>query len=499
MTEAVQAGPATIAAVDLGSNSFHMLVARPDGEELIVLDRLREMVQLARGLGADHTLDTAAQQRALECLARFGQRLRGLPSHAVRAVGTNTLRSARDAGAFLQAAEQALGHPIDVISGVEEARLVYLGVAHSVAAGGERRLVLDIGGGSTELIIGRGFRPERMESLHMGCISYTERWFPNGTINAKCLHKAQLAARLEIEPLAQQFRRAGWDAVIGASGTMKALARVAQEAGWCDEGITRKAAAQALDALLQAGDAAAFKPGALSAQRRAVFPGGAVIVHSLFEALGLERIHVADGALREGLLYDQRGRLHHEDVRGRSVRGLAGRYHVDEDHAARVADTATALHAQLRGGGAPEDDALLLEWGARLHEVGLDIAHAQYHKHGAYVIEHADLPGFSRQEQRLLASLVRAHRRKFPASAFDALPSRRRADMRRLALMLRLAVLLHRGRNPEPLPPTTLKADGEHLRLRFPRGWLEAHPLTRADLEQEAAWLEAAGLKLGFA
>jgi len=490
----------TVAAVDLGSNSFHMLVARPNGAELVVVDRLREMVRLAAGLDEQRHLDRDAQRRALDCLERFGQRLRDMPQGSVRAVGTNTLRSAHNAGEFIEAAERALGHPIEIISGVEEARLIYLGVAQSTPGHTGPRLVMDIGGGSTELIIGQGFEPHRMESLYMGCVSMSRRHFPDGTISTKRWQRALLAARQELEPLEASYRDLGWEEVIGASGTIRAVRSVVQDAGWSPTGISRESLVRLAEELLKAGEVDKLKLGGLSAERAPVFPGGVAVLLATFDALGIEQMRVSDGALREGLLYDLLGRIRHEDVRSRSVGSLAERYHVDGEQGERVARTAghcleqVAPAWELEG----EETAQWLDWAGRLLEIGLDIAHNQYHKHGAYILENADLAGFSRQEQRVLAALVRLHRRKFAMDVIKALPKDWHQPVTYLAILLRLSALLHRSRSPAPPPAFTLETADKALHLGFPPGWLDEHPLTRADLEQEAGYLKAARLSLSF-
>lgn len=488
-----------LAAVDLGSNSFHMIVASPRSGEFVVVDRIREMVRMADGLDEKHRLSAEAKQRALDCLARFGQRVKHLRPENIRVVGTNTLRSAHNAADFVEAAEQALGGSIEIISGVEEARLIYLGVAHSVAEGG-RRLVMDIGGGSTELIIGEGFEPQDMESLYMGCVSMSRKYFADGTITRKRVKKAGLAAQMELEPHAARLRARGWDQAIGASGTIRAVGRVVQAAGWSEGGITLPALEKLLDALVQAGHVDQIKLEGLGPERTPVFTGGVVVLHATFEALGIERMQVSDGALREGLLYDMLGRIQQEDVRDRSVVGLLQRLGADEAQAERVAATANRCLRQVAAswGLNIENCGHLLGWAARLLEIGLGVAHSGYHKHGAYIIEHADLLGFGRQEQQLLAALVYAHRRKFPSAPFKTLTHGWEKKGRALAVLLRLAVVLHRSRSPVPLPEFTLQADGQRLHLGFPSGWLEAHPLTEADLAQERSFLKSAKFELSY-
>ncbi|HKJ96044.1 MAG TPA: exopolyphosphatase [Gammaproteobacteria bacterium] len=490
-----------VAAIDLGSNSFHMVVARVVDGELKVVDRIRETVRLAAGLGEDKLLDRAAFGRAIEALERFGQRLREFPAGSVRAVGTNTLRKARNGRELLAAAGEALGHEIEVISGYEEARLIYLGVAHSLADDGRPRLVIDIGGGSTEFIIGDGFTPRYMESLHMGCVSLTQRFFPDGQITKKRMAEAELAARQQLEPVEQQFLRRGWEREVGASGTIKALEGVIFQAGWSARGITPDGLKRLRKALISAGHIDKLNLKGLSERRAQVIPGGFAVLAGAFDALDIERMEFADGALREGALYDLRGRIWHEDVRARSVRALAERYHVDSEQAARVEETACMLLSQVREswGLSDEIDDQILRWAAHLHEIGLDISHSQYHKHGEYIAAYSDLAGFSREEQRTLAVLVRTHRRKFPSSLFADLPAGWGETARRLAVLLRLAVLFHRGRSDQPLPPVSLTADGDRVQLSLEGGWLDSHPLLAADLREEADALAGGGITLSYA
>lgn len=497
----VQAEPDFIAAVDLGSNSFHMIIARVTDGHLQVIERMREPVRLAAGLNERGRLGKAAQRRALACLERFGQRLRALPYGRVRVVGTNTLRRARKAEEFIAAAESALGHPIEVISGQEEARIIYLGVSHSLAPSAERRLVVDIGGGSTELIIGESFEPVHMESLYMGCVSMTRQHFPDGAITRSAVARAELAARVELEAVENRFRELGWQAAIGASGTMLAVAEVTRAARWSEGDITRPALQKLRKALIAAGHVRKLSLPGLSAERAQVFPGGVAILLAVFDALGLERMGTSEGALREGLLYDLIGRIRHEDVRERTVRALSVRYHVDERQADRVERTALACLAQVaRDWDCTEaEDADMLRWAARLHEIGLAIAHSQYHKHGAYIVANSDLAGFSWREQRLLAALIRGHRRRFPEEVFAELPPSLVTRAQRLCVLLRLAVQLRHSRSDTAIPDFRLSASEKGLRLRFPKGWLERHPLTRADLAQEAQYLAEAKIELKFA
>ena len=499
---APSAATGQIAAVDLGSNSFHMVIAQMHASGFKLIDRLREPVRLADGLDKSRNMSVEAQERALQCLCRFAQRINGLPSGNVRIVGTNTLRSARNAADFLDRAEQVLGYPIEIVSGIEEARLIYSGVAHSLASDSDsNRLVVDIGGGSTEMIIGRGFTPLLMESLYMGCITHTSRFFPGGRIAAAGVERALLDARVELEPKIEPYRDAGWTCAIGASGTILAINRILAAAGWSRDGITGAGLRRLVETMLKAGDIEQLRIEGLSRERAAILPGGAMILLAVIEGLGIDRMLVSDGALREGLLYDLIGRHHTGDVRDASVDALASRYHVDREQAGRVESAALDCLRQIAPDWKLEEEAgaRWLRWAARLHELGLDIAHSHYQKHGAYVIGNADLAGFSFQEQQLLAALVLAHRRKFPAREFKDLKSIWGKQAERLALLLRLAAVLQRSRGAAPLPEFRLNGDKRRLSLRLPPGWLDAHPLTRTDLEREAQYLAQIDVTLEFA
>ena len=490
-----------MAAVDLGSNSFHMVVARAQHGEPSIVDRLREMVRLASGLDDEGRLDDASQERALACLRRFGQRLRDMRAHQVRVVGTNTLRRASNSEAFLAKAEEALGHPVDVISGIEEARLIYLGVSHHTGSSDGAMLVVDIGGGSTELIIGEGHEPQHLESLYVGCVGVSRAHFADGKLSAKRFERARLAVRLELRPVAATFRRRGWARAIGSSGTVRAARDVALAMRLCDNGITLTAVDAIIEEMVKARRVEELSLPGLGTERIPVFPGGMAILAEVMSALKVASLDISSGALREGLLYDMIGRLHDEDARERSIRAMQRRYHVDLEQAARVEATAAALLDQVAHSWQLTDRRLrpLLMWAARLHEVGLDIAHARYHHHGGYLIENSDLPGFVRLEQQLIASLVTLHRRKLDEPFLGELPSSWRGPMFKLVVLLRISTLLHRSRSPSDLPPIALSTGKDALELKFPRGWLDDNPLTAADLEQETEWLRARGFELTLA
>jgi exopolyphosphatase / guanosine-5'-triphosphate,3'-diphosphate pyrophosphatase len=487
-----------MAAVDLGSNSFHMLVAREHHGQPSIVDRLREMVRLASGLNQHGYLDSASQNRALACLRRFGQRIRDMHADKVRVVGTNTLRRARNADTFVAAAEEALGHPVEVISGMEEARLIYLGVAHHTDTAEGKNLVVDIGGGSTELIVGEGYEPRHLESLSIGCVGLSREHFGDGKLSQKRFDRARLATRLELRPVAAPFRRLGWSRAIGSSGTVRAARDVAHELGLVESGVSLGALENVIGEMIKAKRLEDLKLAGLGADRVPVFPGGVAILAEIMSALRIDHVEISDGALREGLLYDMIGRLYDEDARERSIQAMQRRYHVDIDQATRVEATAATLLDQVASRWALEDERYrqLLVWAARLHEVGLDIAHARYHQHGGYLLANADLPGFVRLEQKLLSALVGFHRRKIEDPFLADLPSSWRAPMFKLIVLLRLAVLLNRTRSPVELPEIRLTPGNNVLEIGFPATWLADNPLTEADLAQERAWLLARGFEL---
>jgi exopolyphosphatase/guanosine-5'-triphosphate,3'-diphosphate pyrophosphatase len=488
-----------LAAVDLGSNSYHMVVAQYVLGQIRVVDRLRETVRMAEGLNGKGGLDAAVMQRALDTLSRFGQRLRALPMGRVRAIATNSVRQLAHPQSFLIPAETALGHGIEVVSGREEARLIYLGVAHATPPGDGRRLVMDIGGGSTEFIIGEGFETIERESLQVGCVATTRRFFRNGKLGRKRWHDALTEVSAEFQQFAAAYRQRGWQQALGASGTIKAIGQVSAAMRLGKGTVTAEAVAEIRTQLLKFPRIDDIVLPGLSAERRPVFAGGLLILEAAFNELGLRQLHVSKNAMREGVLYDMIGRGTDQDPRNASIRALALRYGADQAQAERVENTALRLFDQVGPAWAlGEDMRRMLAWACRVHEIGLAIAHSQYHQHSAYVIEHSDIAGFSRQEQQLLAALVRSQRRSVAVSVLQALPERLSGPALLCLVPLRLAVLLHRSHDPAELPDLSLEADGLELRLGLPRKWLESHRLTGADLETEVGYLADAGLTLSI-
>ena len=489
-----------LAGIDLGSNSFHMVVARYQHGEPRVIDRLRDSVRLAAGLRQDGALDAEHRARALACLARFGQRLTGLAPQHVRAVATNTVRQLRSPQAFLLPAETALGHPVEIVSGREEGRLIFLGVAHGLPGSRHRRLVIDIGGGSTEFIIGRELAPLHAESVQVGCVASTLRFFPGGKLTRKRWQRAREEIGVLLQQFVENYREAGWDEVYGSSGTAKAIESVVLAMGLSEFGVTRAALAGLREALLTFGDIGRLSLPGLVEERAPVLAGGVVILEAAFEALGIERLVAVESAMREGMLWDLIGRAEGRDPRAASIAALARRYGVDDGHAARVEATALALFDQVAPDWSLDSEAReWLSWAARVHEIGLAIAHSQHHRHGAYILRNSDLAGFSRQDQQLLAVTVECHRRKPDKTVLATLPVRHKLLARRITALLRLAVLFHRARRPEPLPPLGLDAHDHRVRLALPPDWLEHHPLTVADLEVERTQIGELGLRLELA
>jgi exopolyphosphatase / guanosine-5'-triphosphate,3'-diphosphate pyrophosphatase len=413
-------------------------------------------------------------------------------------VGTNALRVAHRKQAFLERAREALGHPIEIISGMEEARLIYSGVAHTMPSEPGKRFVVDIGGGSTELVIGEGLTPLELESLQMGCVSLSERFFRDGKISAKRVDRARVAARLELEPVQAAFRRRGWERCAGSSGTVRAIGEAIQELDPQQRTITAAGLENTLKYIVEAGHVRELRLAPITEDRRPVFPGGTVILAAIFDVLGVEEMHIAEGAMREGLLYDMVGRFTDEDARDRTVRATQQRYHVDFAQAEHVGATVLDFLEQVRETWRLSDPLAeqSLKWASGLHEIGLDVAHNGYHRHGAYLLENADMPGFPRGEQLLLARLVGAHRRKLSLQGLeDLIPPWDRSALY-LIVLLRMAVLLHRGRSPSAMPPIVLTPAYRSLEIEFPARWLKDHPLTWADLQQETEHLSAAGFRL---
>ncbi|WP_020409959.1 exopolyphosphatase [Hahella ganghwensis] len=489
-----------IAAIDMGSNSFHMVVAQLVHNEIRPLEKLGEKVQLAAGLDHRHFLDEASQHRALACLERFAQRLQGMSDKSVLVVGTNALRVAKNAKTFLRKAEKLLGHKVSIISGREEARLIYLGVAHSLADDADNRLVIDIGGGSTEFIIGQRFETRELESLHMGCVSFRDKYFSDGKITSVQMARAVVEASRELLSIRSRYRKVGWHHCVGSSGSIKAIAQVLIANEWSKgDAITMEGLNKLHSEVVRLGSISRLAKLGVRKDRLSIFPSGLAILLAAFDVLKINEMEFCDGALREGLLYDMIGRNQHEDVRERTINSLQERYLADRDHAMAVADTADILWQASKEPLELEDDQReLLRWASQLHEVGLAISHSQFHKHGAYLIRYSDLAGFSRQSQFAMAVLVRFHRRKINDALFSEYCTEEAETLKPLAILLRLAVVLQRPRNGETPNGLTASGNNKQLHLQFPANWLQDRSLILAELESEQAYLSKFGFKLTF-
>jgi exopolyphosphatase/guanosine-5'-triphosphate,3'-diphosphate pyrophosphatase len=482
----------TIAAVDLGSNSFHCQIARVVDDQLYPLDALREPVRLGAGLTADKLLDEDAQARALVCLERFGERLRGFDRHAVRVVGTNALRVAKNSAAFLKKAEAALGFPIEVVAGREEARLIYLGVAHHLPATRDKRLVVDVGGGSTEFIIGSGYKALKLDSLFMGCVSYSVLYFSDGKVTKGAMKRAEIAARAELQPMVNRFAQGNWQHAVGSSGTARALAEIIKLNGFGEEAITPAGVDRLRAHLIRAGDMGRAELAGLRPDRVPVLPGGVAIMNAVLSELRIDSMVPAAGAMREGVLYDMLGRFHNKDMRDITVAQFMQRYHVDAPQARRVGALALKLYDKFAGADADETAPRYLAWAAKLHEIGISVAYSGYHRHSAYIINHAEMPGFSRDEQTRLAALVLAHRRSLKKVAGQI---EGQVDWAAV-LALRLAALFCKGRTDTTLPPFQGKVQGRRFRLEMDTDWLQRFPLTAGALNDEAREWDRIGREL---
>jgi len=479
-----------LAAVDLGSNSFRLEIGRLEHGQINRTEYLKETVRQGNGLDEDRNLTREAMQRGWDCLARFGERLAGFKRNQVRAVATQTLREARNRDEFLVQAHRVLGFPIDVISGREEARLIYQGVAHLLPQSGERRLVVDIGGRSTELILGQGYEARVTESYRLGSVAWSMKHFPQGLFTARAFATAEVAAKAVLEEALNAYRRDTWDVAYGSSGTIGAVGDTLAVAGFAPGKVTREGLDWLLDRLLKAQSADRLRLDGIKDDRRAVIGGGLSVLRAVFDLLAVDEMHAADGALRHGVLYDMLDREHDEtDLRSVTVLRLATRYEADSVQGQRVSKVATYLMLQLQD-GEPDMPRMLrkLVWAAQLHEIGCQISHSDYHKHGAYILDNADAPGFALPELHRLSLLVLGHRgklRKLDADFTDL-------GFVQQLLALRLAVILcHARRDPDlkGLRLECTRATPPRFTLECRPGWAEAYPQSAHLLcEEVLAW-----------
>ena len=485
-----------LAAIDLGSNSFHLVVARVLDGRMQIVDRLKERVRLAEGMDENKCLSEEAMQRGLNCLGLFAERLSGFKPDAVRITGTYTLRAASNAQVFLDRARALLHHPINIISGQEEARLIYQGVAHTQHLDG-RVLVIDIGGGSTELIIGERFTPLALTSRKMGCVTFNKQFFTNGKLSDKNFNAAILEGLHQLEPILTQYQQLGWESCLGSSGSIKAVREllVAHD----DDGVITLSQLEQLKSrmIAQKRIEQLDLPG-LTEDRRPLIAAGVAILIALFQGLGIERMDYSDGALREGLLYEFEQRQQHQDIRARTAFGIADLYHIDKQQAARVEATALQLFDQVATRWQLDTELYrpLLCWAAMLHETGLAINYTAIQRHSAYILENSDLPGFDQEEQQLLATLVRFHRKAIKKQEFYSIPNFVDESIWRAIRILRLAVALHHRRLDNLLPTLRLEAEGNLCRLFLPANWAEANRLLVQNLVREQQYMEALGWEL---
>lgn len=484
----------SIAAVDLGSNSFRLKIARVVDGQLYPLDSIKETVRLGAGIDENKMLSEASMQRALTTLARFGERLRGFTPRAVRAVGTNSFRVTRNSAAFLKKAEAALGFPIDIITGREEARLIYLGAAHTLPATREKRLIVDIGGGSTEFITGSEYQTLETDSLVMGCVSYSQRFFADGVLSKAAFRQAEFSARDKVQTIAPTFNSAHWEKAIGTSGTGKALCEILELNAFSAQGITAEGLDRLKQHLIKVEYTDKLTLNGLRTDRLPVLAGGLAIMIAIFDELKICRMSVTSGALRDGLLHDMLGWEQHQDLRNNSVAELVHRYHIDTRQAERVEALAGQIFARFPVSHEDvQEDRSALHWAAQLHEIGRAIAYSGYHKHSAYIVQYADMPGFTDYEQRRLAIIVLAHRGNlkklhgYPAELINW----------PLVLSLRLASIFYRSRMEVVLPPICIKESArDTYTLELPQAWLEQNPLTAYALENEVKQWQNVNLAL---
>src|SRR3981189_2429003 len=453
-----------MAALDLGSNSFHLQIGRVVDDQVYLLDSLRDPVRLGAGLTRDRRIDQATKSRALEALSRFGERLRGFPRSAVRAVGTSALRVAKNAESFLSEAEATLGFPIEVIFGREEARLIYLGVAHSLAPSPEQRLVIDIGGGSTELIIGTGLEPELMESISMGCVSYSLKFFPEGRLEKSCFKRAELAAANELQRIVDAYRRTGWKHAVASSGTAKSLAAILRESDLCEQGISAAALEKLRALFIKAGEVDKLDLPGLREDRAAIISGGLAIMSAALAEFGIEHLEVSDGALRQGVLYDLLGRVRHRDMREATVRQFMRRYQVDTAQADRVAKLAQNIHASLNRESS-EADTALLRWAARRQAHKKRRSARTKRRLGAHLRAQARRPVQSQPARsRVACSRLQGLEKRLPADAAARLA--RGASHHRGGARKRAGGMASAGRQARAAQLRQGRASGPRLRIR---------------------------------
>ena len=475
-----------LGAVDLGSNSFRVEIGQVHGDRITTQSYWKETIRLAGGFDENGAITPAAQAKALAALARFRERLGNLPQDRVRAVGTQAMRAATNSAEFLQKAEAALGYRIDILSGHEEARLVFNGCARTLPPSEKRRLIVDIGGASTELIIGQGLEADRCESFRIGCVNTSIKFFRDGRLSAKAIDRAVLACQAELEESITRFGAGNYDEAFGSAGTFGALADIVQAMGWSNDGtVTPEHLERIRKLLIEAKDIRNIRFEGLKEDRREVIAGGLAVLLAVYRTLGVSTMRHASGALRGGLLYDLLGRVSDRDTRDITVESMMTAARIDRKQAVRVADITGKIYAMLRPDASP-DDLKYVRWGALLHEVGMNISSSRYHRHSWYVVSNADMPGFGRRDQDIMATFVLSQRGNLKkvenalgtVISFEA------------AFALRLAVIFAHARRPVDLPLMSVERNGPRsLTMKLDGVWLNAHPLTDVLLKEESsAW-----------
>ncbi|WP_246128551.1 exopolyphosphatase [Pleionea sediminis] len=489
-----------VAAVDLGSNSFHLTLAKVQHNNLSIIGRLKEKVRLAEGLDESNYLTQEAQQRALDCLKQFKQRLENMPQTQVRAVGTYALRKAKNSREFILKAQDALGYPIEIISGKEESRLIYEGVAHFQLSQ-KKQLVVDIGGGSTEFAIGEAFEPVLTDSLQMGCISYSQKYFNDNKLTKNNFKKAITAARLELITIQDLYLREGWDISIGTSGTIESIQTICEKNNINSQSVSLDCLVNLKEQLITMENFENIELEGLAENRREILPAGLAILIAIFRTLKIETMEVSPAALREGVLFEVAGIEKVFDIRERAIKGLLDKHHVDLDQARRVNQTALSILSKVDNAWDLNSEYFrqMLSWAAKCHELGLNINFSKQQKHGQYILLNTDINGFSVQQQQILALLVRSFRRKFPLGHYDIIDDDLfKEKLIRLAQILRLAVLLNHRRRDFDAPKFDISVSDNQLSLTFKKDYLAEHSLLNADLEQEQDYLAKVNLVLNF-
>ncbi len=478
-----------LAAIDIGSNSFRLEIGRFEHDQLQRVEYIKETVRQGNGLDKDRNLSQDAMQRGWDCLARFSERLGNFKKKQVRVVATQTLREARNRDAFLARGEEILGFPIDVISGKEEARLIYLGVSHLLPQSPERRLVIDIGGRSTELILGKAYTAQTMESYRVGSVTWSMKYFADGEVSKEAFNQAEVAAKAVLDEALSIFAKRSWDNVYGSSGTVGAIGDILVALGYSAHEISRKGLIQIKEILHKSGRMDRVRLDGLKDDRRAVLCGGLAVLFALFDLLGIDTLRVADGALRQGVLYDMVERKYNAtDVRGSTVARMANTFRVDPMQAQRIAEIAQMLFEQV----SPKHDLSVFEsmnrklgWAAQLHEIGSHISHSDYHKHGAYILENVDAVGFAQHELHRLGLLVLGHKGKLKKLG-ELLSD---GAFARQLLALRLAVIACHARIKPDWSGVRLSIKNNSLTLQVPSNWTQIYPQSIHLLKQEMdAW-----------